>query len=192
MTIPILTERMVDFMVYILLADGFEEIEALCPLDLLRRAGVETKTVSITEKRTVTGSHGITVTADLTAENSLSDIEMLVLPGGMPGSTNLDGSKFCDGLVRNAAKSGAYLAAICAAPLVLGRRGLLAGKEAVCFPGFENELVGAHLSDKRVVRDGKIITAIGMGAALEFGLALVEIFCGKETAEKLGGAVLAK
>ena len=179
-------------MVYILLADGFEEIEALCPLDLLRRAGVETKTVSITEKRAVTGSHGITVTADLTAENSLSDIEMLVLPGGMPGSTNLYGSKFCDGLVRNAAKSGAYLAAICAAPLVLGRRGLLAGKEAVCFPGFENELVGAHLSDKRVVRDGKIITAIGMGAALEFGLALVEIFCGKETAEKLGGAVLAK
>ena len=192
MTIPILTERMVNFMVYILLADGFEEIEALCPLDLLRRAGVETKTVSITEKRAVTGSHGITVTADLTAENSLSDIEMLVLPGGMPGSTNLDGSKFCDGLVRNAAKSGAYLAAICAAPLVLGRRGLLVGKEAVCFPGFENELVGAHLSDKRVVRDGKIITAIGMGAALEFGLALVEIFCGKETAEKLGGAVLAK
>lgn len=179
-------------MVYILLADGFEEIEALCPLDLLRRAGVETKTVSITEKRTVTGSHGITVTADLTAENSISDIEMLILPGGMPGSTNLDQSKFCDGLVRNAAKSGAYLAAICAAPLVLGRRGLLEGKEAVCFPGFENELAGARLSDKRVVRDGKIITAIGMGAALEFGLALVEIFCGKETAEKLGGAVLAK
>ena len=94
-------------MVYILLADGFEEIEALCPLDLLRRAGVEAKTVSVTEKRVVTGSHGIPVTADLTAENSLSDIEMLVLPGGMPGAVNLDKSQFCDGLLRAAAKNGA-------------------------------------------------------------------------------------
>ena len=186
-----ITERMV-FMVYILLADGFEEIEALCPLDLLRRAGIDAKTVSVTEKRVVTGSHGISVTADLTAENSLSDIEMLVLPGGMPGTTNLDKSQFCDGLLRAAAKNGAYIAAICAAPMVLGRRGLLAGREAVCYPGFEHELAGAKLSDRRVVRDGRIITGVGMGAALEFGLALVEIFCGKETAERIGGSVLAK
>ena len=115
-----------------------------------------------------------------------------MLPGGMPGTTNLAKSPAVEALVRRTLEHGGRAAAICAAPLVLGRRGLLAGKEAVCFPGFENELVGAHLSDKRVVRDGKIITAIGMGAALEFGLALVEIFCGKETAEKLGGAVLAK
>ena len=86
----------------------------------------------------------------------------------------------------------AYIAAICAAPMVLGRRGLLSGREAVCFPGFEHELTGAHLSDRRVVKDGKIITGVGMGAALEFGLALVEVFCGKETADKLGGSVLAK
>lgn len=179
-------------MVYILLADGFEEIEALCPLDLLRRAGIDAKTVSVTEKRVVTGSHGIPVTADLTAENSLSDIEMLVLPGGMPGTTNLDKSQFCDGLLRAAVKNGAYIAAICAAPMVLGRRGLLEGREAVCFPGFEHELAGAKLSDRRVVRDGRIITGVGMGAALEFGLALVEVFCGKETAEHLGDSVLAK
>lgn len=179
-------------MVYILLAEGFEEIEALCPLDLLRRAGIAAKTVSVTEKKVVTGSHGISVVADLTAENSLSDIEMLVLPGGMPGTTNLDKSQFCDGLLRAAVKNGAYIAAICAAPMVLGRRGLLVGKEAVCFPGFEQELSGATLSSRRVVTDGKIVTAVGMGAALEFGLALVEIFCGKETADRLCGAVLAK
>ena len=117
---------------------------------------------------------------------------MLVLPGGMPGTTNLDKSQFCDGLLRAAVKNGAYIAAICAAPMVLGRRGLLAGREAVCYPGFEHELAGAKLSDRRVVRDGRIITGVGMGAALDFGLALVEIFCGKETAERIGGSVLAK
>lgn len=179
-------------MVYILLAEGFEEIEALCPLDLLRRAGVAAKTVSVTEKKTVTGSHDISVVADLTAENSLSDIEMLVLPGGMPGAVNLDKSQFCDGLLRAAVKNGAYIAAICAAPMVLGRRGLLVNKEAVCFPGFEQELRGAKLSDRRVAVDGKIVTAVGMGAAVEFGCALVEILCGKETAEHICGAVLAE
>lgn len=179
-------------MVYILLADGFEEIEALCPLDLLRRAGIDAKTVSVTEKRVVTGSHGIPVTADLTAENSLSDIEMLVLPGGMPGTTNLDKSQFCDGLLRAAAKNGAYIAAICAAPMVLGHRGYLQGKTAVCFPGFESELTGATVGNTRVAKDGKIVTAIGMGAALEFGLELVACLCGGEKAAELRQTVLAK
>jgi 4-methyl-5(b-hydroxyethyl)-thiazole monophosphate biosynthesis len=116
---------------------------------------------------------------------------MLILPGGMPGSKNLDESRIVDTALRVGAKRGAYLAAICAAPMVLGHRGLLADKEAICYPGFEGELQGARISDKRVVRDGNVITAAGMGVALEFGLELVATLKGRETAEKLRAAVLA-
>ena len=177
-------------MVYFFLADGFEEIEALCPLDLCRRAGIEAKTVSITEKKEVTGSHGITVRADLCVDDRLSDFDMIVLPGGMPGSTNLDNSPFIDACLNYALKNDRYIAAICAAPMILGKRGLLKGKEAICFPGFEEYLEGATVSDKRVVLDGKILTAAGMGVSHDFGLKMVEIFCGKEVADKLCGSVL--
>lgn len=178
-------------MIYLFLANGFEEIEALCPLDLLRRAGLEVTTVGIGGE-TVRGSHGITVTADI--PDTLfhdSTPDMLILPGGMPGAKNLDESRVVDTVLRVAARKGAFLAAICAAPMVLGRRNLLLGKRATCFPGFENELVGATVTDKRVVRDGNIITAKGMGVALEFGLALVAALKGEEAAAALRRAVIA-
>ena len=177
-------------MVYMFLANGFEEIEALCPLDLLRRAGVEVTTVGIGSD-TLMGSHGIPVIADI-PEGMFADSnpEMIILPGGMPGSKNLDESRTVDMALSVASRKGAFIAAICAAPMVLGHRGLLADKEAICFPGFEKELTGAKISKKRVVRDGNIITAAGMGVALEFGLELVAALKGRDVAENLRRAVL--
>ena len=179
-------------MVFFFLADGFEEIEALCPVDLCRRVGIDVKTVSITESNEVTGSHGITVLADLTAKDALGDFDMIVLPGGMPGTKNLDASPVVENAIAQAVKNDKYIAAICAAPMVLGKRGLLRGKEAISFLGFEQYLEGATISENRVVLDGKILTGAGMGVSHDFGLAIVEIFCGKETADKLGTSILYK
>ncbi|MBQ3063284.1 MAG: DJ-1/PfpI family protein [Clostridia bacterium] len=178
-------------MVYMFLANGFEEIEALCPLDLLRRAGVEVTTVGVGSD-TVMGAHGIPVIADI-PEGMFADSrpEMIILPGGMPGSKNLDESRTVDMALAAASRQGALIAAICAAPMVLGHRGLLADREAICYPGFESELTGATISAKRVVRDGNIITAAGMGVALEFGLELVAALKGREVAEALRKSVLA-
>ena len=179
-------------MVYMFLAQGFEEIEALCPLDLMRRAGVDIKTVAVGGGEFVTGSHGISVKADM-KDTDFADKspEMVILPGGMPGTTNLDSSDTVTNAIENALLCDAYICAICAAPLVLGKRGILKGKEAICYPGFEKFLDGARLSRKRVVRDGKIITGAGMGVALDFGLELVSVLCGKEKAEELRKGVLA-
>lgn len=178
-------------MVYMFLANGFEEVEALFPLDLLRRAGISVTTVGIGSE-SVTGSHGITVQADI-PDTMYRDSkpEMVILPGGMPGTKNLDASHTVDCAIRAAAKNDAYLAAICAAPMVLGKRGYLDGKRAICFPGFEEYLKGATVADERVVTDGKVITAAGMGVALEFGLALVKALKGQATADELRRAVLA-
>lgn len=178
-------------MIYLFLAPGFEEVEALCPLDLLRRAGLSVTTVGVGGK-TVTGSHGISVIADIT-EGELDDHtpEMVILPGGMPGTTNLEASDVVRRAVADASTCGAYIAAICAAPSILGKMHLLHGVEAICFPGFEEYLEGAVLSSSAVVRDGKIITAKGMGVALPFGLALVECFKGKSFANKLKRSVMA-
>ena len=179
-------------MVYMFLANGFEEVEALCPLDLLRRAGVSVTTVAIGGGDTVIGSHGIAVQADM-PETLYRDAkpEMIILPGGMPGSRHLDESRTVDTALRVAASNNAYLAAICAAPMILGKRGYLQGKRAICFPGFEEHLLGATLADARVVTDGKTITAAGMGVALEFGLALVAALKGQDAANELRRAVLA-
>ena len=179
-------------MVYLFLANGFEEIEALTPLDVLRRAGVQVITVGVGGD-SILGAHGIRVQADI-PDTMYRDSapDMIILPGGMPGSEHLDSSRVVDTALRAGAKNGAYLCAICAAPMVLGKRGYLEGKRAVCYPGFEEYLNGATVTDARVECDGKIITAKGMGAALEFGLALVEVLCGKETAEQIGNAVFAK
>lgn len=181
-------------MIYMFLAAGFEETEALCPLDLLRRAGLKVSTVGIGGKF-VTGAHGITVEADMTdtAYISLRDNnpDMIILPGGMPGTINLDASDAVAYAIRTATESGAYLAAICAAPLILGRRGLLKGRRATCYPGFEAELVGALEIGGRVIRDGKIITAVGMGAAAEFGFELISVLKNPETAGKIREAILA-
>lgn len=180
-------------MIYMFLADGFEEVEALCPLDILRRAGLEVTTVGV-GKDMIRGAHGITVQTDIVdILYRDSDPEMLILPGGMPGSTNLDESKTVDAALKAGARKGAFLCAICAAPLVLGKRGYLNGKQAVCYPGFEKFLEGATVSEtETVVRDGNIITAKGMGAAFDFGLELVRALKDNETAEKIKASVFAK
>ena len=181
----------VNIMVYMFLAEGFEEIEALCPLDLLRRAGIEVKTVGI-GSQIVCGAHGISVLADMSESEIQSfEADMIILPGGMPGTLNLDASETVHQAIDTATKNGSYIAAICAAPSILGGLGILRGKEATCYPGFEEKLLGAKISDKRVVLDGKVITAAGMGVALDFGLVLVELFCGKEKAETLRRGVIA-
>lgn len=178
-------------MIYLFLANGFEEVEALCPLDLLRRAGLAVTTVGVGGD-VIVGAHGITVQADI--PDTLfrdSKPDMIILPGGMPGTKHLDESRTVDTALRAASANGAYLAAICAAPMVLGKRGYLKGKEATCFPGFEEYLEGATLSKARVVTDGRTVTAAGMGVAMEFGLALVALLQGKDAAERLRSAVLA-
>lgn len=160
----------------ILLAPGFEEVEALAPLDLMRRANLDVITVSISDKA-ITGSHGITVIADkLCTEVSENDFDAVVFPGGMPGSLNLDSAPFTDKIIDAVTKKNGKLAAICAAPLILGRRGLLVGKKATCFPGFESELNGAIIESAAVVTDGNITTGNGMESALLFGKELVKNF----------------
>ena len=173
------------------LANGFEEVEALCPLDLLRRAGAEVITVGIGSDN-ITGAHGITVKTDVSDENAVfEEIQMVILPGGMPGTKNLDASAVVHKALDLAQEQNAVVAAICAAPMILGKRGNLKGKEAVCYPGFEEYLKSAKIPDKKVVVDGNTITAKGMGVALEFGLALVEKLYGADKAKALKSAVIA-
>lgn len=178
-------------MIYMFLANGFEEVEALCPLDLIRRAGLEIKTVGV-GGRSITGSHGITVEADMT-EEEMNDANptAVILPGGMPGTTNLDASATVHSALDDAKNCGALVAAICAAPMILGKRGDLEGKQAICYPGFEKYLEGATVSQAKVVVDGKTITAAGMGVALDFGLALVAALCSPYKAAELRHAVIA-
>lgn len=178
-------------MIYLLLADGFEEVEALAPLDLLRRAGAQICTVAIGTD-VPTGSHGIRIFCDMTEKQAdPTAADMLILPGGMPGAENLDASHFVDEAIKSVSKKGGHLAAICAAPLVLGRRGLLNKKSAVCYPGFENELVGAKIEKfADVVTDGNITTAKGVGVAFEFGLALVRLLFGAKKASALKKATM--
>lgn len=178
-------------MVYVLLAEGFEEIEALAPVDILRRGGVEVRTVGITGK-TVCGSHGIPVIADILPDEVANDMEMLVFPGGLPGSDHLHASAESDRLIAMAKKKGAHIAAICAAPYLLGLRGLLEGKCATCYPDdkFRSRLLGASVSDERVVTDGLITTGAGMGAAQEFGLRLLALLRGEEAARKIATGAL--
>ena len=179
-------------MIAVLLADGFEEIEALTPVDMLRRAGLEVLTVGITSKIAV-GAHGISVICDkLPEEIDLDMISTVILPGGMPGSLNLDASAFTDEILKSVNARGGRIAAICAAPLVLGRRGLLEGKRATCYPGFENELVGATVTDESVITDGNITTARGMGVALDFSKELISLLVTKEKAEELSSAIMEK
>ena len=182
-------------MIYMFLAEGFEEVEALCPLDLCRRAGIAVTTVGI-GGATVKGSHGIAVVADMTeAEFTVSvnvaEADGVILPGGMPGTENLYASRTVTDAVKVANRAEKLVAAICAAPSVPGRLGILAGRRAVCFPGFEKMLAGAVCGGGRVVRDGHIVTGVGMGAALEFGLKIVEYFTAADTAKILASGILA-
>lgn len=176
---------------YIFLAPGFEEIEALTVLDVMRRAGMDVKTVSITDERNVAGAHGVTVTADLLySETDFITPEWLILPGGMPGATNL--SKFAplNTLLVNQAQSG-KIAAICASPgVVLGPLGILDGKEATCYPGFEKLMPDAIHRDTQVIALDRIITANGPSAALRFALAIVANSMGESVAQEVGSGML--
>ena len=177
-------------MVYLMLADGFEEIEALTPLDILRRAQIEVKTVGVTGK-TVTGAHSIPVVADILLDDIvLEDMSAVILPGGMPGTLNLKNEKAVENAVLYAAEKGLLIAAICAAPSILGNLGLLESKEAICFPGFEDELKGADISDKSVVLSGNIITAKGAGVAAEFGFEILKQLKDEDTAQRLKKAMM--
>ncbi|WP_026524896.1 DJ-1 family glyoxalase III [Butyrivibrio sp. MB2005] len=177
----------------IFLANGFEEIEALTVVDLCRRAGLTIDMVSVTDSLQVTGSHGIEVKADKVIDDLDFDaMDMLVLPGGMPGTTNLENTeKLMENICAFDSK-GKFISAICAAPGVFGRAGLLQGKKACVFPGLEGELKGADVQMSETTVDGHILTSRGMGTAMAFGLAIVERFCGKETADELGKKVVYK
>lgn len=176
-------------MVYLFLADGFEEIEALACVDILRRAGVDIKTAGVTGK-TVAGAHGINVEADILVSECAENAEMLILPGGSVGTDNLAASPEVAALVMNAANMNAYVAAICAAPTVLGKLGLLKGRRAVCYPGLEGKLTGALSSSERVCIDGNFITSRGPGTTAEFALTLVEILKDRQTADALREGML--
>lgn len=180
-------------MVYVFLANGFEEIEGLTPVDVLRRAGIEVNTVGV-GSGIITGAHGIKVNTDITVDDiKLNDeLKMVVLPGGMPGADNLENCGEVSAAVDFCADKDRFIAAICAAPKILGHKGLLAGREAICFPGFEQELFGAELSESPVVRDGKLITGKSAGVALKFALKLVEALTSEENAEKLGASMICR
>ena len=173
-------------MLYMFFADGFEEVEAVAALDVIRRAGIEIKSVGIGNKN-ITGSHGITVICDLTeSELVCSDnCEGIILPGGMPGTENLYQCKKVLEFVDYCHTENKLLCAICAAPIILGRKMLLKGKKAVCFPGFEKELIGADVSDCFVCRDSNIITAKGMGSAVNFGIEIVSAVKGQDFSNEL-------
>ena len=179
---------------FVFLADGFEEVEALTPVDVLRRAGVEVKTVSINEGRKVTGAHGVPIEADVTfKEADFGGADWLVLPGGMPGAQNLFAFKALGDLLKVHQMNGKGIAAICASPaVVLAQLGLLEGKTATCYPGFEELLVknGAKPEAKRVVRDGMTITGNGPSSALPFALEVAAAIAGADAAQQVAAGML--
>lgn len=176
-------------MVYLFLANGFEEIEALTPVDILRRGKVELKTVGVGGK-VITGSHGIPVTADITDDEvELAQADGVILPGGMPGTLNLEKCDTVINAVRYCSEQHKIIGAICAAPSILGHLGLLSGRHATAFPGFEKELQGAVYRNGYVEQDDHIITARGMGVSVEFALTLLAAFKDQKTADAVKGAI---
>ena len=176
-------------MIYVFLANGFEEVEALTPVDFLRRCELDVRTVGVSGP-IATGSHRIAVACDMTVEEmDISAADAVILPGGMPGTLNLEACPQVQEAVRWCAEHNKWVGAICAAPSVLGHMGLLEGKKATCFPGFEQELTGAEFLAQPVVRDGKIITSRGAGTASQFAFALIEALCSPEQAARLKASV---
>lgn len=183
--------RLEKIMIYVFLAQGFEEVEALAPIDLLRRCGKEVITVGVNDN-IIVGSHNIPIVTDtITQEIKLDDtLEMIVLPGGMPGTINLENNPAVQEAIDFCVKNDKFIGAICAAPSILGHKGILKNKKAVCFEGFENQLEGADVSRVSVMADGNIITARGAGVAVQFGLKLVEVLISKERSDTLKAAIL--
>ena len=177
--------------VCVLLADGFEEIEGLTVVDIMRRAKIDVETISITGQKQINGAHKIIVEADrLFEETDFSDGDMLVLPGGMPGTLNLAGNETLAALIRSYDDQGKKLAAICAAPSILGVMGILKDKNAVCFPGFEEKLAGANVLDVPAVTDKNVTTGRGMGAATDFALELIRVLQGEDKAKEMAEKIV--
>lgn len=179
-------------MVYLFLAEGFEIIEALAPVDMLRRGKVKIKTVGVAGKK-VTSSCGIEVTADITLDEfDCNDLDAIILPGGMPGTVNLENCSKVQEVIDYSLNNNKLICAICAAPSILGHKGLLKGKYATAFPGYDTELEGANLSDEYVVRDGNFITARGAGVSVDFGLEILKALTNEETSDKIRKTIQCK
>lgn len=172
-------------MIYIFLADGFEEVEALAPLDILRRANLDTVTVGVTGEF-VTGAHNITVKSDISLSDvKFENIDAVILPGGLGGTENLDKNEIVKNAVKYANDNKKFVCAICAAPSILGKMGLLKGKKATCYPGFENTFDGGEYVKQSVVVCDNFITSDGMGSAYKFGFAITSALLSEEIAEKI-------
>lgn len=175
----------------VFLADGFEEIEGLTVVDILRRAGVEVAAISIMGRKEIYGAHEITVLADVLYEDAVFEsFDGLVLPGGMPGTTHLGAHDGVKKQIKEFAAEGKLVAAICAAPSVLGENGILKGKKAVCYPSFEEKLEGAEVLFEEVVQDGNVITSRGMGTAIPFSLKIIEYLINQEKAEEIAESII--
>lgn len=176
--------------VFAFLADGLEEVECLAVVDVLRRSGIEVTLVSVTDSREITGSHNIRLRADaLFTEVSADEADVLFLPGGMPGTKTLQAHEGLAKAICKANKQGRRIAAICAAPSILGAMGLLKGRTATCYPGFEDMLTGVSYTSQGVVTDGNITTARGLGFALDLGLELIRLLQGSQQSEKIKDAI---
>lgn len=172
---------------------GYEEIEALSVVDVCRRMNLSIDMISITEDLEVEGAHGIKVQMDkIFSQADFSEYDMLVLPGGGMGTKNLEAKTELMEQLDSFYNEGKYVAAICAAPSILGHRGILKGKRACCFPGFEDHLTGAEVTNGPVEIDGNVVTSRGMGTAIDFGLAIAGIFCGKEKADEMAHTIVYK
>lgn len=170
----------------IFLADGMEEVECLAVVDMLKRGGAETEMISVMGRKAVTGSHGITVLADrIFEEADFSDTDILFLPGGVPGTPNLAAHEGLTALIREFAAADKRLAAICAAPSILGDMGLPEGRTATCYPGFESHLTGANYTSQGVITDGNITTARGVGFAIDLGPELVRLLEGERVSQRV-------
>lgn len=178
-------------MVYIFLGTGFEETEAVAPCDLMRRAGIKVQMVGV-DSLCVTSSHGINIQADCAlCDVDLGNAEMIVLPGGLRGVQTLLSSETALSLIRQAWEKGSYVAAICAAPTVLAKIGVVGSARTTCYPGMEDRMGNAATCpDESVVIDGRLITGRAAGSSIDFGLALVSVLCGKETADKIGAGIV--
>ena len=175
----------------IFLAPGFEECEALIVVDICRRAGLTIQMISISDEKTVVSSHNVSVVADtILSEVDFNTLDMIILPGGMPGTKNLEA---CDALMRQVDdfyKAGKCISAICAAPSIFGHKGILKGRRACSYPTFENQLEGAAVTSGPVEISDNVITSRGMGTAIDFGLAILGVFCGQEMAQKIAKAII--
>lgn len=176
---------------YIFLANGFEEVEAITPIDLLRRAEIQVTTVSVSNKKEVVGAHNIPIVADtIFSETDFDNADLLLLPGGMPGTNNLNAHEGLKKLIQKHYSKNKLLAAICAAPIVLGQMSILKGKTAVCYPSFENQLKGADIQFNKVEKSENIITARGAGCVIEFALTIIETLCGKSKSEEIARSII--